>query len=65
MSNVPQAQKSIWTHLIELLGDAGHIKSHFGPFGDGIVSVQDRCTVCAKHNIGAEIVLDTPDSNPR
>jgi hypothetical protein len=25
------------------------------------VSVQDRCTVCAKHRIGSEIVLDTPD----
>ena len=24
-------------------------------------SVQDRCTVCAKHTIGSEIVLDTPD----
>jgi hypothetical protein len=24
-----------------------------------LVSVQDRCTVCAKRNIGMEIVLDT------
>ena len=23
-----------------------------------LVSVQDRCTVCAKHTIGSEIVLD-------
>jgi hypothetical protein len=30
-----------------------------------LVSVQDRCTVCPKHTIGAEIVLDTPDGNPR
>jgi hypothetical protein len=22
-----------WTHLIELLGDVGHVKCHFGPFG--------------------------------
>jgi hypothetical protein len=29
------------------------------------VSVQDRCTVCAKHLIGSEIVLDTPDGTPR
>jgi hypothetical protein len=24
-----------------------------------LVSVQDRCIVCAKHSIGSEIVLDT------
>jgi hypothetical protein len=25
---------------------------------------QDRCTVCAQHNIGSEIVLDAPDGTP-
>jgi hypothetical protein len=30
-----------------------------------LVSVQDRCTVCAKHTIGSKIVLDTPDGTPR
>ena len=25
------------------------------------VSVQDRCTVCAKRPIGSEIVLDSPN----
>jgi hypothetical protein len=25
-----------------------------------LVSVQDRCTVCAKRTIGSEIVLDAP-----
>jgi hypothetical protein len=30
-----------------------------------LVPVQDRCTVCAKHTVGSEIVLDTPDSTPR
>jgi hypothetical protein len=29
------------------------------------VLVQDRCTICAKHTIGSEIVLDAPDSTPR
>jgi len=33
-SNVPQAQKSFWTHLMELLGDVGHVESHFSLFGD-------------------------------
>ena len=30
-----------------------------------LVSEQDRCTVCAKHTIGLEIVLDAPDGTPR
>ena len=25
-----------------------------------LVSVQDRCTVCAKRTTGSEIILDTP-----
>ena len=29
------------------------------------VSVQHRCMVCAKHTIGSEIVLETPDGTPR
>jgi hypothetical protein len=30
-----------------------------------LVSVQDRCTVCAKHTIGSEILLDAPDGTLR
>jgi hypothetical protein len=30
-----------------------------------LVSVQDRCTVCAKCTIGSEIILQTPDGSPR
>ena len=30
-----------------------------------IVSVQDRCTVCAKCTIGSEIVTDVPNGTPR
>ena len=26
---------------------------------------QDRCTVCAKHTIGLEIILDAPDGTLR
>jgi hypothetical protein len=29
------------------------------------VSVQDRCTVCAKRTIGSRIVLDVPDGTLR
>jgi hypothetical protein len=41
MPNVLQAQKSFWMHLMELLGDVGHVDSHFGLFGDS-VSVGER-----------------------
>ena len=30
-----------------------------------LVSVQDRCTVCAKYTIGSKIILDAPDGTPR
>jgi hypothetical protein len=30
-----------------------------------VVSVQDRCTVCAKRTIGTEINMDAPDGTPR
>ena len=30
-----------------------------------LVSVQDRCTVCAKRTIGSEIILDTPFGTTR
>ena len=30
-----------------------------------LVSVQDRCTVCAKRTIGSEIILDLRDGTPR
>jgi hypothetical protein len=29
-----------------------------------LVSVQDRCTVCAKHTIGSKIIFDEPDGTP-
>jgi hypothetical protein len=30
-----------------------------------LVSVQDRCTVCAKCSIASEIILDALDGTPR
>jgi hypothetical protein len=39
--NVPQPQKSFGMHLMELLGDVGHVESYFGMFGDS-VSVSAR-----------------------
>jgi hypothetical protein len=34
--DIPQAQKSFWTHPIEHLGDVGHVESHFGSFRDNV-----------------------------
>jgi hypothetical protein len=34
--NVMWAQKSFWTHPMELLGDVSHVESRFGPFGDSV-----------------------------
>jgi len=33
---VPYSQKSIWTHMMELLDDMCHMESRFGLFGDGV-----------------------------
>ena len=48
---------------MELLDDVGLMDYRFVPFR-GTVSV-DVCTVCAKHTIGLEIILDIPDETPR
>jgi hypothetical protein len=49
---------------MEVLGDMGLVESCFGPFREVLVSVQDRCMVCAKHIIGLEIVLDATQGTP-
>jgi hypothetical protein len=50
---------------VDLLCDVGHVRSCFGPFRD-IVSVgADRCTVCIKRTMGAEIILNTPNGTTR
>jgi hypothetical protein len=52
--NVPSALKSFWTQPMVLLDDWGHVESHLFLFGDSVVSVQDRCTACAKCTIGSK-----------
>jgi hypothetical protein len=34
--NVAWVQKLFWPHPMELLGDVGHVESHFGPFENGV-----------------------------
>jgi hypothetical protein len=50
---------------MELLSDMGEVESCFGLFGDSVSVGQDRLTVCAKHTIGSDIILDAPDGSPR
>jgi hypothetical protein len=64
-ANVRQAQKSFWTHTMELLGDVGHVESRSGPFGDSFNFDTSWCTVCDKCAISLEIILDAPNSSPR
>ena len=48
-----------------LLGDEAQVEARFGLLGDSANLDVDRCTVCAKHTIGSEIILDAPDGTPR
>jgi hypothetical protein len=48
-----QAQKSFWAHTMELLGDLGHVESHFGLLQIVLILTQDWCTVCTKSIIGS------------
>jgi hypothetical protein len=49
---------------MEPLHDVGHVQSRFVYLETLFVLVQNRCTVCAKHTIGLEIILDAPDGTP-
>jgi hypothetical protein len=65
VSNVPQALKSFWTHLMVLLGNKALVDAHFGPFGDSVNLDANRCTVCAEYTTGSKIILDAPGETPR
>jgi hypothetical protein len=41
------------------------VESHFGLFGDSVGVGARHMHGCAKHTVGSEIVLDTPDCIPR
>jgi hypothetical protein len=34
--NVPLAQKLVWTHPMDVLGDVGHVECYFGQIGDRV-----------------------------
>jgi hypothetical protein len=50
---------------MELLGDMGMSNLISVHLGTVLVSMQDRCTVCAKRTISSEIVLDATDGPHR
>jgi hypothetical protein len=62
---VPLGQKSFWMHPKVLLCDEALLEACFGLFGDVLILMQDRCTVCGESTIGSEVILDAPDGTPR
>jgi hypothetical protein len=50
---------------MELLGDVGHVESHFGPFGDSVSVGARWCMVCAKRTMGSKIILDACSDTSR
>jgi hypothetical protein len=50
---------------MEHVGDVGLVESYFGPLETVLVSIEDSCTVCAKHTICSEIILDATNGTPR
>jgi hypothetical protein len=59
------AQKSFWMHPTKLLGDVGHVESHFGLFGDSVCF--DAREVHGLHQMYHRLTnhLDAPDETPR
>ena len=47
------------------LGDEAQLEARFALSDIVLNLMQDRCTVCAEHTIGSEIILDVPDGTPR
>ena len=45
---------------MELLSDKGRVESHFFYLETVLVSVRDRCMVCARRTEGSEIILAHP-----
>ena len=46
---------------MELLSDEAQVLARFGPLGDSVILMQDRCTVCTIRTKGSEIILDAPN----
>jgi hypothetical protein len=49
---------------VVLLGDEAQVGASFVSWEMVVNLMQDRCVLCAKHTIGSEIILDTPNRTP-
>jgi hypothetical protein len=50
---------------MKILDDVGHVESCLVHLETVLVSMQDRCMICAERTIGLEIVLDAPHGTLR
>jgi hypothetical protein len=57
--------RNCFAHPLELLGTWVMWNVNLVRLEAVLVSVQDRCTVCAKCTTGSEIILVAPDGTPR
>jgi len=48
-----------------LLGDEAQVKALSVELKMVLILMQYRCSFCAKHTTGSEIVLNVPDGTPR
>jgi hypothetical protein len=48
-----------------LLGHEAQVEALLVCLAIVLILMQDRCTVCAEHTMGSEIVVDAPDETPR
>jgi hypothetical protein len=63
--NISLAQKSFCTHSVVLLGNDAQVHLNLVRLDIVVILMQDWCTICAKHTIGSEIILDAPGGTPR
>jgi hypothetical protein len=62
--NVPRAWKSLWAHPMVLPCTVCQVELVSVRLEIVLISVQDRCTVCAERTIGLETILDAPYGTP-
>ena len=60
MPNVPEAQKSFWTHSMVPLGDEAQVELISVRLKIVLILTQDRSTVCVERTIGSEILWTHP-----
>jgi hypothetical protein len=62
--NIPSAQKSCWSHPMELQGEWVMWNLVSVRLEIVVILMQERCTVRVECTIGSEIMLDATDGTP-